>query len=594
MLIRKTRSNSTNWLIGSENVQNLDDSAKLPTNSLVLRRYLHLRQLETDSSTSNTGSTSVRDLFREILSEILVVWMKANIPTKSENSILDQLESLYKKWLSLKKIANSERRSDAAQKKIQLFHDQLEKLFDISASDAYERLKSSRSPSWQEDWNFLLNQRKVPQVGWMKGCDRSFIERENRAADRRRRRPKSIKESGPVSIIEEAKNNDDSDMDEDDSGEFIPEAKRLRKSSRITVDLPRRSLSKELGQVADRCSISNRKQLQLQSKLIVVGGGNLQDFSLSTATVYRQRRMNRIEVFDRILETWKKDKPKYVVVHWDSKLIQHFTGESSERIAVLVSGGHELKKPKLLGIPSALNATGLTQKSVVFSLLQEWDVVEDVIALVFDTTASNTGIHNGCSKLIECELKRGILWLACRHHIYELHIRHVWTAVAGSANSPVEPLLKRFQHDWSMLDHEPTDLQFFDWASASTFLNDQAKSTLQWAEMCLEKCSFPREDYLELLQLIILYLSGSFPREFRFRKPGAHHRARFMHAELYFLKMQMLSERCQYTDMERDRIKRMADFIAVFHGKAFLQSRLPASAPINDLKYLSAMYLYRY
>ncbi len=260
MLIRKTRSNSTNWLIGSENVQNLDDSAKLPTNSLVLRRYLHLRQLETDSSTSNTGSTSVRDLFREILSEILVVWMKANIPTKSENSILDQLESLYKKWLSLKKIANSERRSDAAQKKIQLFHDQLEKLFDISASDAYERLKSSRSPSWQEDWNFLLNQRKVPQVGWMKGCDRSFIERENRAADRRRRRPMSIKESGPVSIIEEAKNNDDSDMDEDDSGEFIPEAKRLRKSSRITVDLPRRSLSKELGQVADRCSISNRKQ----------------------------------------------------------------------------------------------------------------------------------------------------------------------------------------------------------------------------------------------------------------------------------------------------------------------------------------------
>ncbi len=106
-----------------------------------------------------------------------------------------------------------------------------------------------------------------------------------------------------------------------------------------------------------------------------------------------------------------------------------------------------MKTPKLLGIPPPHNATGATQKSAVVDLLKEWDVLYNVIGLVFYTTASNTGIRNGCAKLIEDELKHPILWLDCRHHVYELHIRHVWFSIAGSPNSPVEPLLKRFQND---------------------------------------------------------------------------------------------------------------------------------------------------
>ena len=75
----------------------------------------------------------------------------------------------------------------------------------------------------------------------------------------------------------------------------------------------------------------------------------------------------------------------------------------------------------------------------------------------------------------------------------------------------------------------------------------EARKTLSWALKCLEEDTFPRQDYKELLELTILYLSGDIPtrknrKEFHFRKPGAHHRARFMHNELYLLKMHMLSE----------------------------------------------------
>ena len=46
--------------------------------------------------------------------------------------------------------------------------------------------------------------------------------------------------------------------------------------------------------------------------------------------------------------------------------------------------------------------------------------------MVFDTTASNSGSIKGAAKLIEDDLGRKLLWLACRHHTFELMIGAVW------------------------------------------------------------------------------------------------------------------------------------------------------------------------
>lgn len=189
-----------------------------------------------------------------------------------------------------------------------------------------------------------------------------------------------------------------------------------------------------------------------------------------------------------------------------------------------------------------------------------------VIALVFDTTSSNTGVRSGSATFIELELEIAVLWLACRHHIHELHIRHVWNAVGGEARSPVEPLLNRFQQEWNEIEHqETTDIVYFDWPmDSSSTVFECAKSTLHWGEICLAKETFPREDYRELLELTVIYLGGHLPGKPKvvFRKPGAaHHRARFMHNEIYFLKMQLLSERFGMNQEEREAVKRMADYI---------------------------------
>ncbi len=64
------------------------------------------------------------------------------------------------------------------------------------------------------------------------------------------------------------------------------------------------------------------------------------------------------------------------------------------------------------------------------------------------------------------------------------------------------------------------------------------------------------------------------PRIFHLRKPGAHHRARFMHIAIYVLKMQLMSERFKMSQEELNQLKKLSDYIVLFHSIAFLRSRL--------------------
>jgi len=53
-------------------------------------------------------------------------------------------------------------------------------------------LKKSRLPSWKEDWQFLENQRKIPQVGHMEGPDRQQQDIKKRRAEIENKATKSI------------------------------------------------------------------------------------------------------------------------------------------------------------------------------------------------------------------------------------------------------------------------------------------------------------------------------------------------------------------------------------------------------------------
>ena len=66
-------------------------------------------------------------------------------------------------------------------------------------------------------------------------------------------------------------------------------------------------------------------------------------------------------------------------------------------------------------------------------------------------------------------------------------------------------------------------------------------------ELCkhLQKQQFIRGDYKELVNLVLLYLTGDNDNEHgsNFNRPGALHRARWMSKMIYCLKIDLLSDK---------------------------------------------------
>ena len=107
---------------------------------------------------------------------------------------------------------------------------------------------------------------------------------------------------------------------------------------------------------------------------------------------------------------------------------------------------------QLLGVPKLPNGTGSEIAKAVHNALEEWELTERVIGLLFDTTSSNTGPNKGTCVLIEQHLAKDLLYFACRHHVMELLLGEAFRTVMGSTSSPIVALFKPFQEHWVSLD----------------------------------------------------------------------------------------------------------------------------------------------
>ncbi|KAG0721942.1 hypothetical protein GWK47_045420 [Chionoecetes opilio] len=70
----------------------------------------------------------------------------------------------------------------------------------------------------------------------------------------------------------------------------------------------------------------------------------------------------------------------------------------------------------------AIANTGTAQGEAVLKAISEAQLQTRVQGLVFDTTASNTGLYEGACVKIQEGLGRELIWVACRHHVLEVVI----------------------------------------------------------------------------------------------------------------------------------------------------------------------------
>ena len=147
-------------------------------------------------------------------------------------------------------------------------------------------------------------------------------------------------------------------------------------------------------------------------------GHNISDININRNSIQRARVMHRSKAAENLKLQFDATVP--LTAHWDGKLMEDITAKKHiDRLPILVSGANT---EKLLGVPNLTSDTGASQAEAVVKCLDDWHLRDQVVALRFDTTASDTGHHFGACTLIEEKLEKDVLHFPCRHHIMELII----------------------------------------------------------------------------------------------------------------------------------------------------------------------------
>jgi len=329
----------------------------------------------------------------------------------------------------------------------------------------------------------------------------------------------------------------------------------------------------------DRSQISDRKAVYVLSAAASSLGHNVKDLAINRSTIRRTRIETRQRIAAAIKESFTVDVP--LTVHWDGKLLPALTGtEKVDRLPVLVSG---VGISKLLGVPKLSSGTGQAMAKAVVDCLDDWNIRNRVQALSFDTTSSNTGNKLGACTLIEVQIGRELLHLACRQHIIEIVAEKVFTSCNIPSTGPDILLFKPFQQHWKFIDKnnfEVLKINETDRVQIITFFTHELEVTQ------------PRDDYRELLEVSIIYVSGTPPRGRRFLQPGALHRARWMARVIYAIKLCLFQSQFHMTANEKVGIKRFAVFGVSLYVHSWFHAPHAAAAPANDLAWLKKMTLY--
>ena len=83
----------------------------------------------------------------------------------------------------------------------------------------------------------------------------------------------------------------------------------------------------------------------------------------------------------------------------------------------------------------------------IIEILEENSLKEDIKGLVFDIIASNIGKEKGENSRLNIYLGRPVMHLACKHHVYECHIKNaakLFRTTSGPENQLFKKLLDEF------------------------------------------------------------------------------------------------------------------------------------------------------
>ena len=506
-----------------------------------------------------------------ITKEVMYLWELSAIPFKEYLRCREIVQKCICNWVET---VSSKRKSVSFQSKLDTLLD-LRPSFASTLPDLKKHLCSSGNALYMKDYEFFKGQMSFPQTGSIsstkdvdehrKGKHREqkksnaslFAEKhkgiDTKAAPKSDDKTQVCKSNIIIKSLRECTVGSVPVVDAIDESETLREeewkpplrfARKLsKKTEKVRLELPSKGIPMLLAGTSTSTKTSIRHEFKLTTTIFEAGDGDISDASISPSTIWRQRKKAVVDRASNVRDEIKKlhgmkfrENEFFIVLHWDGKLIQLMTGDVEDRLAIAFSSPNKVQG-QFLASPVIPDGTGQTMANFVHQTATEYNMIDDVHAFVFDTTASNTGCWKGSITIFEAMLGRAALWLACRHHIPELHIKHANEVVRGPSDGPDDVVFKAFKKQWKNIKVEERSL--WKWPESGGWKHRRAMEVLSWADSHMKNATWPREDYRELLELVVIYLGGVVKRvqysklvlvdaTTSIRKPGALHRARFM------------------------------------------------------------------
>ena len=579
--------------------------SKLPKSGSVLCRLLFL--LETHS---------LSDATKMVREEVKVVWnhhfgpkfifgkefgKEAEFFTdgklkiiKMDRHIDEKLNGIYKQWRNMERDSRRPERAlrPSFLEKQKMFIFDLDLPFDISRIDADVIIQDSGTIYWREEVEYLRNQMTREQAGTVRGHDMRQKKRDDRLLQTEiNKENEALKiannnnelQKNKAEIEKENKNEIVDENDDDKNYAFRHKNNKTRKRTKIDV----------MGKISLTCdakNISVRDRAVISASVVNALGIDIDETNVSKTTAWRIGGEARVKKSKDIKEVYVI--PDKLIVHWDGKTFKLRGRIQSKRVCIYLSGVDAEKCRKLLGIPEVESGKGVDEFEMVKEYLVRWEIKEQIVGMVFDTTASNSGVDSGACRYLEVWVDTPILWLACRKHVAELHIGTAMKHIMGATKDPGVALFRRLRDQWRSLKIDYCNLVLSDFSEAPYGLNDVARQMLCWAREQLVKGTFPRDDYREFMELVVISLGGEV-KGFMLKLPGPDHHARWMSKVIYSLKLKLLSRVFEMTEDEKSKVNQVVEFILLFYAKLWFTTPLAGSAARQDLEFMTGILKYR-
>jgi hypothetical protein len=568
-----TRSQDNVYLIGSYVSEIL--GAKLPSVRQTFGYFLYLHKEQ---------KLTIRDACSGVIQSVADVWAKASIPIRASQHSIKKLERTFCEWTALQKHKN--RATKKHKEREAQFVANLENLFDIAHADALNIISNP------DDKAFLTSQREQGRPGLIGSVDmvhdKKMKRKQHRVELEAKRRKKCLDELEASSSKIEPESvelpafSDSSDSDDNLSQEptdgFVSHPVKKRATKNVVTP--------GLAAALDRTQTSSRNATYVLSELASGLGHDVSDLNINRTSIQRARSTHRANAAHVIKSEFDASVP--LTVHWDGKLMEDLTtNEHVDRLPVLVSG---VGVEKLLGVPKLSSSTGVAQADAVVGCLEDWNITEQVVALSFDTTASNTGHRSGACSRIEQKLDKDLLHLPCRHHIMELVIGTAFDKMMGCSSGPEIQIFKRFGKQWKHINQDQFEPASTD-TSVESEIVESRNDLVDFIQAQLMG-AHPRDDYSEFLELALIFLGGTPVRGIHFRVPGAMHRARWMAKVIYAIKMWLFRGQFKITKGELKGIRDVVVFAVKTYMKAWFTAPNAVEAPLNDFSLMADLLEY--